>query len=423
MTTTFTSKQPYEAYAISFDFTTVLGAETISTATITAVDQSDLTDVSTVVLDSTKQSNSDTVVYGWVRAGTSGHEYLITCQIVGSLASQYELEGVLPVLETPSTGTTSTGPLVTAPAIEPVALAELKLFIRQDSGSLADNLDSTQSIAPGSHTVADNYTTHAGTAVDVLGYPSIVYLKAGTNSAGGTVDCKIQESDNGTTWTDVTSGAFTQVTTANDNATYEKPYTGNKQYIRAAAKVLVAACEFGTDIVRQAPTSIEDTLLTEFITAARLYVEAYTRRALISQTWDYSLSQWPSRNYIELPLGNLQSVTSVKWTDSSGTVTTLTVNTDYIVEADGDQVGRIVLPYGKTWPAGVLYPSNPITIRYVCGYGDSAIDVPAVIKVAIKMVAADMWSNREAQTLAQAHYQINRTVENLLWTQRLWTSI
>jgi hypothetical protein len=39
------------------------------------------------------------MVYGWVRTGTSGHEYLITCRIVGSADSQYELDGILPVAD------------------------------------------------------------------------------------------------------------------------------------------------------------------------------------------------------------------------------------------------------------------------------------------------------------------------------------
>jgi phage gp36-like protein len=105
MTTTLTSKQPAEAYAVSFDFARVLGAETIASATVTAIDQADLVDVSTVVLDAEKQSNSVTVVYAWVQAGTSGHRYLITCNVVGSAGSLYELEAILPVEGNPSTST------------------------------------------------------------------------------------------------------------------------------------------------------------------------------------------------------------------------------------------------------------------------------------------------------------------------------
>lgn len=419
MTEYFTSKQPAEEFAISFDFTEVLGAETIASATITAIDQASLVVMTATILDATQQSNTNTVVYGWVQAGTSGHSYVITCLITGSLGSIYELDGILPVSEVPDTGTVSGGGLVTAPTIEPITLAELKLHLRLDSGSFADNIDTTQSLAPGSKAIADNYTTHAGSSVEVLGYTAIVNLISGTNGATGTVDVKIQESDDNATWTDWTGGAFTQVTTANDNAIQEKAYTGAKRYIRTVAKVLLAACEFGTTVIRLTATSVEDDLLNAIITTAREYVEDITRRFLLTQTWDYSIAGWPRANYIKLPGGNLQSVTSVKWKDTDGTETTLTSGTDYLVETNGQGIGRIVLPYGETWPSGSLYPSNPITIRYVAGWTTAAL-VPYKIKAACLLVCADLYTNREGQLMSGQNYQENKTVQRLLASSRLW---
>lgn len=311
--------------------------------------------------------------------------------------------------------------IATAPIIEPISLASLKLHLRLDSGSFADNVDETQSIVPGNKAIADNYTTHVGASVEVLGYTALVVLNSGTNGATGTVDCKIQESDDGAAWTDWTGGAFTQVTTANDNAIQEKAYTGTKRYIRTVAKVLLATCDFGTTVIRLEATTYDDDLLTAIITASREYVEDITRRFLLTQTWDYYINGWPTANYIKLPGGNLQSVTSVKWKDTDGTETTLTATTDYLVEPNGEGIGRIVLPYGETWPSGTLYPSNPITIRYVAGWTTAAL-VPAKIRSAILLICADLYVNREGKILGLTRQEFleNVIIKRLLASSRLW---
>jgi len=311
--------------------------------------------------------------------------------------------------------------LYTAPTIEPITLAELKTHLRLDSGTFDGNLTLTQSLAYGSKAIANNYTTHVGTGVDVLGKLADVIVHHGTNGATGTVDTKIQESDDNSAWSDWTGGAFTQVTTANDNADYKKQYTGVKQYIRTASKVLLAACEFGTSILVNAATTAEDDLLTALIYSARENIEDITRRALLTQTWDYCLDEFPGdKDYIKLPFGNLQSVTSVKYKDSDGTETTMTVTTDYLVETNGEACGRVVLPYGDSWPTDALYPSNPITIRFVCGWTTAAL-VPYKIKAAMKLICGDLYKNRDATlTQEQGNVTENKAVMKLLSSARLW---
>jgi uncharacterized phiE125 gp8 family phage protein len=252
-----------------------------------------------------------------------------------------------------------------------------------------------------------------GIAADVLGKTAIVNFNAGTVGVSGTVDAKIQESDDNSTWTDVTNGSFTQVTAANDNAIQEKAYTGTKQYIRVVAKVLVAACEFGADVIVNAATTSEDDDLTDLITDGRAFVEAITRRALLTQTWDYYLHFWPKGNSITIPFGNLQSVTSVSWKDTDGTETTLTVATDYLVETNGTQCGRVTLPFSGSWPSGDLYPVTPIKIRFVCGWTTAAL-VPKNIKRAVKLAAEDYYYHGD-------RYEILKpAIDNLLSSWRLW---
>ena len=311
-----------------------------------------------------------------------------------------------------------------APAFEPISLAELKLHLRLDSETFDGNLTLTQSLAFASNGVsALGAYTHLGTGIDVLGKTADVLLHSGTNGASGTFSTKIQESDDNITYTDWTGGAFTAVTEANDNADYKKQYTGAKQYIRTASAVLVAACEFGTSILVNAATTAEDDLLTDIIQAAREHVEDITRRALLTQTWDLYLDAFPAEHFIKIPFGNLVSVTHLKYTDSDGDETTMTVSTDYIVETNGEGIGRIVLPYGVSWPTFTPYSSNPIVIRFVCGWTTAAL-VPSKIRSAILLIASDLYENREGQIVAMSGsmYQDNKTVQRLLSSARLWDS-
>jgi len=101
-------------------------------------------------------------------------------------------------------------------------------------------------------------STVDGTAVDTAGFGDvIVSLRAGTNQATGTNDTKIQDSDDGTTFADVATAAFTQVTTANDVATYRMLLRegSHRRYIRPRSVIAVAACVFGVDCELYAPNS------------------------------------------------------------------------------------------------------------------------------------------------------------------------
>lgn len=163
--------------------------------------------------------------------------------------------------------------------------------------------------------------------------------------------------------------------------------------------------------------SADDDAIDAMLVTAREHVEDITRRALLTQTWDYSLDGWPWCHAITLPLGNLQSVTSVKWKDTAGTETTLTLTTDYLVETNGDQCGRLVLPYGKPWPNGTLYPSNPITIRFLCGWTTPAL-VPSKIRSAILLLVAKLYESRGEDTVGQTVVE-DKTVSRLLESARL----
>ena len=150
------------------------------------------------------------------------------------------------------------------------------------------------------------------------------------------------------------------------------------------------------------------------ISTATQTAEQFLHRRLITQTWYLYLQGWPDCDRMTMPLGKLQSVTSIKYKDSDGDESTFSSD-DYIVNTDSDP-GEIVLGYGKSWPSTTFYPSNPVTIEFICGYGTDGEDVEDNILHAIKLTISDLYENRETVVINGYSAQLIElpTVRNLL---------
>lgn len=136
----------------------------------------------------------------------------------------------------------------------------------------------------------------------------------------------------------------------------------------------------------------EDLLLDGYIAAAREWCEAYTGRALVTQTWDAWYACWPTDDVFELPLPPLQSVTSVKYTLEGQAQATLS-SSMYTVLTQVEP-GRALLAYNQSWPSGSLAVGLPVVVRFVAGYGAA----PAAVKQAMRWLVGHMMENREAVT-------------------------
>ena len=154
----------------------------------------------------------------------------------------------------------------------------------------------------------------------------------------------------------------------------------------------------------------EDTLITSLIVTARQAAEEFTRRAFITQTWDYALDAaglgvcaaygegWAEgidavslKDAIEIPRPPLISVTSVK-SYSTGNVEAVFSSSNYFVDTLSEP-GRIALNLGQVWPTD-LRAANALIVRFVAGYG-AASTVPQQIKDAILRHVAHLFENRE----------------------------
>jgi uncharacterized phiE125 gp8 family phage protein len=174
-------------------------------------------------------------------------------------------------------------------------------------------------------------------------------------------------------------------------------------------------------------TGDESGFIVDMIPAARQYVEEFCGRALMTQTWNFYFQdfiprdrrfmtglnypgsnvpipyggssrwaqQWPLNSYLELSMPPTQSVGPVTYVDVNGVTQTLDPSI-YLVDLVSEPA-RIYLAPGKIWPP---YTSqrNAICVPCVCGYASAAL-VPARIKLAIKMVIANFYENREPVSL------------------------
>ena len=157
----------------------------------------------------------------------------------------------------------------------------------------------------------------------------------------------------------------------------------------------------------------DDEHIDTLISTATKSVEHFLHRRLITQTWYYYLMEWPDKSNIVLPFGKLQSVTSIKYKDDTGAELTWDSG-EYIVDIDSDP-GEVVLGYDEVYPTVTLYPSNPITIEFVCGYGTAGSDVESAIQHAIKLTISDLYENRETVVITGNVQLIELpTIKNLL---------
>jgi uncharacterized phiE125 gp8 family phage protein len=127
-------------------------------------------------------------------------------------------------------------------------------------------------------------------------------------------------------------------------------------------------------------TSDDDAVIARLIAAARQHVEAFTRRALVTQTLRLTTGA-PSRSgRVILPRPPVQAVLTVALRDAMGTLTPL-APADFVADL---AAGAITL---SRRPAGLGAAGSQLQIEYRAGFGDPAA-VPEAIRQAILLLVA-----------------------------------
>lgn len=125
-------------------------------------------------------------------------------------------------------------------------------------------------------------------------------------------------------------------------------------------------------------TSDHDTRIDQLILAATSLIENKAGASLIAQTWKLTLDGFSSA--IELPRGPVQSVTSVKYYDTAGTLQTVS-SADYTLD-DQSAPQRIVLNQDASWPT-TQDRVNAVEITYVTGFATLPDDIKHAVLLLI----------------------------------------
>ena len=139
----------------------------------------------------------------------------------------------------------------------------------------------------------------------------------------------------------------------------------------------------------------DDDLITACLDAAVGHLDGVAGvlgRALVTQTWDQSIDDFPYGDDLPLFLAPVTSVTSVTYRDMAGDTQTLTADAYMLRQRHG--LTWVHLKDGYTWPETDDEP-NAVTVRFVAGYGDDE-DVPGPLRAAIKLHIGHLYENREA---------------------------
>jgi uncharacterized phiE125 gp8 family phage protein len=157
----------------------------------------------------------------------------------------------------------------------------------------------------------------------------------------------------------------------------------------------------------------EDDFVTDIlIPAATAMMEAYLRRALITQTWRLVLAQFPVDDVIDLPRPPVQSLAAFTYVDPNGDTQTVSGGV-YSLDTVSFP-GRIVRAYATVWPF-TRWQRNSVTVDFVAGFGDAADDVPIEIRHAILMQIGDLYRNRESTIVGSPNaVQLNPTAAALV---------
>lgn len=159
----------------------------------------------------------------------------------------------------------------------------------------------------------------------------------------------------------------------------------------------------------------EDGVITAFIMAAVSYLDGWSGilgRCLVEQTWRIDYSQFCQE--LPLPLAPVTSIAGITWRNSEGQISTID-DDEYLLEVDSAGNSFVRFRNAYAFPSG-LYERDAISVTFVAGYPadeDDISTVPGALKVAILLLVAEWFNNRETSvpgSVAELPFAVNALI-------------
>ena len=156
-------------------------------------------------------------------------------------------------------------------------------------------------------------------------------------------------------------------------------------------------------------------VLPLYLDAAVAWVETYTGRPLMRQTWRVTLPEFYERTWLPYA-APLVAVSSITYYDTANASQTL-ASSVYTAPTDGEPA-CLRLAYGQTWPSAYSR-EDAVTVTYTAGYAE-ATSVPAPLRQAVLLLAGHFYENREAVLVSAISKEIEFAVTALCAPYRLF---
>ena len=169
--------------------------------------------------------------------------------------------------------------------------------------------------------------------------------------------------------------------------------------VTAATSDPLDASEVASEILDWQANNANLAMLEQRISEATLYVQEETARQFMQATYVQTWDDWPDA--MKLDIRPISSITSVKYYDADGTLTTVIASDYWFDRYASRSMPDIVFKPSFSWPVVELWRPSAVQVTFVAGYASAAV-VPATAKLAIRQLAMYWYNQRQAVAVSDS---------------------